>query len=383
MNYWPAGAANLPEMEMPLFDLLERMYPNGRHTADFMYGCRGFVAHHNTDIWGDTAPQDEYIPATYWVLGAAWLCLHIWEHYQFTRDLDFLRRYYYLMRESARFFEDFLIEDSRGRMIICPSVSPENSYIHPSGERGAICAGCTMDSQILRELFQAVLQAAELLGEQDTDILWQLCAKLPETEIASNGTVREWPEEYEEVEIGHRHISHLFGLYPAAQITPRQTPELALAARKTLERRLSHGGGHTGWSRAWIINFWARLLDAETAYENLRLLLQKSTLPNLFDNHPPFQIDGNFGGAAGIMEMLLQSQNGELLILPALPAAWRDGHAYGLKARGNITVDMEWKDGKLTKLTLTPGSNVDIRLIYGEVVKELALVAGVVTHAKI
>lgn len=377
MNYWPAEICNLSECHMPLFELLKTMYPKGKETAERMYGCRGFMAHHNTDIWGDCVTQDHWIPGSYWVMGAAWLCTHQWTHYQYTKDVEFLRENFPIMRDAALFFLDFMIEDD-GYLKTCPSVSPENTYILPSGERGANTAGVTMDNQIIRDLFSQCISAAEILGIDDelNAQIKEARERLVPTQIGEKGNILEWPVDYEEAEPGHRHVSHLYGLHPSEQITMDGTPELAKAARVTLERRLSHGGGHTGWSRAWIINHYAKLWDGETAYHNLKQILAKSTLTNLFDNHPPFQIDGNFGATAAIAEMLVQSTDERIVLLPALPSVWKDGHMKGLCVKGGAEIDIFWQEHKLTQAVIRAKKDIATHVRYGEAVQELTVKAG-------
>lgn len=354
MNYWPAEVMNLPELHMPLISHLKRMLPKGQKVAREMYGLDGFVAHHNTDIYGDCAPTDYWLPATIWPMGAAWLCTHIKTHYDYTGDATFLKEYLPIIKQACLFFSEYLFEYN-DKLITGPSLSPENTYLHPSGEVGHMCNGPAMDSQILYDLFGDCIEISKILGEEDelTDKLTQMRERLPKPEIGKHGNLLEWIEDYEETEVGHRHISHLYGLYPSSQFTYEETPELMRAARATLERRLSHGGGHTGWSRAWIINMWARLRDGNKAGENINALLSRSTYPNMFDMHPPFQIDGNFGGAAGVAEMLLQSQNAMITLLPALPDSWHSGRLDGFMARGGVRVYAEWEDNKLLSATLT------------------------------
>ena len=343
MNYWPCETLDLPECHLPLFDLLERMKPRGEEVAQKMYGMRGFVAHHNTDIWADCAPQDTCLSSTYWVLGAAWLSLHVWEHYKYTGDIDFLRKHFDTMLQAAIFIVDYSMIDN-GYLVLSPTISPENEYELPNGEKGCVCKGASMDDQIIRELFEAVLSAEDILktGSPEIEEIRRNLSLIKPVTVGPDGRIMEWHEDLKETDPGHRHISHLFGLFPGTSI---KGEELFNAASKTLETRLASGGGHTGWSRAWIINLYASMGNGDEAYKHIRLLMEKSLLPNLFDNHPPFQIDGNFGLVSGIIRMILGREGEDL---PALPKEWSCGSVRGFKIPGGKKIDIKWEDYKVT-----------------------------------
>lgn len=369
MNYWIAERANLGDLHEPLFDLIDSTTGPGSVTAKDYYKADGYVVHHNTDIWGDAVPIDG-LGGGIWPMGAAWLSLHLWDHYDYSGDRHFLAtRAYPRLRQVTQFLLGYLVESPDGHLVTGPSCSPENAYVLPDGTTGNLCMGPTMDIAITRAVFTRTIQAATLLN-LDAELRAKAQAalkRLPPYKIAKGGYLQEWSEDYTEHEIGHRHISHLFGLFPDDQITPQHTPELAQAARVVLDRRLSHGGGSTGWSRAWIINCLARLQDGEAAYQNVLALLRQSTRHNLFDvcglkANSPFQIDGNLGGPTGIMEMLLQSHAGVVRFLPALPSAWPSGSFRGLRARGGLEIDLTWKSSKATQATLHAATDHTHRL---------------------
>ncbi|MCJ7579717.1 MAG: glycoside hydrolase family 95 protein [Candidatus Aminicenantes bacterium] len=392
MNYWPAEVCNLSEMHSPLLQFIGRLAETGAVTAETFFGSRGWCCNHNTDIWAMTNPVGDFGQGhpvwANWPLAGAWFCFHLWDHYDFNRDEEWLKDYAYpLMKGAALFFLDWLVEGPDGYLVTAPATSPENLYQTPEGYRGAVSIGTTSDLALIRGLFNKVCQSADIL-HIDPDFqktIQESLSRLYPYQIGEKGNLQEWYYDWEDADPKHRHMSHLIGLFPDNQISPFTNPDLAEACRRTLELR---GDGGTGWSKAWKINLWARLLDGNFAYQMLQTHLNYvdpspetqysggGTYPNLFDAHPPFQIDGNFGGTAGIAEMLLQSHNGEIHLLPALPDSWSTGRIYGLRARGGYTVDQKWKDGKLLKATIYPDFSGEVTIRYKDKIKTLVVKSG-------
>ena len=376
MNYWLADVTNLSECHKPLFDFSDRLIERGKILAKEQYGFNGTVAHQTTDLWAAPWMRAEKPYWGSWIHGGGWLVQHYWEHYRFTQDTTFLKeRAYPALKAYAEFYSDWLVLDARdSTWVSVPETSPENSYLATDGKPAAVSYGNAMAHQIIGEVFDNTIETASILKIED-DFIKKIKEKRENLhsgiKIGSNGRLMEWDREYEEPEKGHRHISHLYALHPGDDITS-ENPELFEAAKKTIQYRLDHGGAGPGWSRAWIINFFTRLQDKEAVQENIDLFMQRSIYGNLLDIHPPFQIDGNFGFTAGVAESLLQSHEGFLRILPALPTKWKEGSIKGLKARGNILVDILWKEGKLVQLTLKSATTKTLKVKYAEVEKEIA-----------
>ena len=381
MNYWPAEVTNLSELTDPLFDFTERLLERGRATASEQYNMRGTMAHHATDLWAPAWMRAAQPYWGAWTGGGAWLGRHLWEHYLYSNDEAFLRdRAYPLLHDLALFYVDWLVEyPDDGKLVSSPSTSPENSFIAPDGKSAATTMGAAIDQQLIAEVFTNTLVAADVLGIDDPtieEIRSSLANLRSGTVVGADGRLLEWDKPFEEAEPGHRHMSHVYAFHPGNRITRDGTPELYDAVKKTLQYRLDHGGAGTGWSRAWLINMSARLGSGADVENNIDLFLQKSVVENLFDMHPPFQIDGNFGFTAGVAEALLQSHAGFIELLPALPESWPDGRIRGLKARGNVTIDMDWKDGDLTDAWATSADGGEFRFRYRGREEVVRLVAG-------
>lgn len=384
MNYWPAEVTNLSECHMPLFGLIEEIAEKGKSIAHDMYGLDGWAIHHNISIWREGYPSDGFVYWFFWNMSGPWLCQHIWEHYLYTLDKSFLQKYYPILKGSATFFSNWLVENAQNELVTPLSTSPENAFVMPDNTPASVCEGSTMDLAIVRSIFHTTAKAADVLGI-DADfqqVLHEKAERLKKYQIGSHGQLLEWDKEYIESEPQHRHVSHLFGLYPGNEITPN-IPDVYQAARQTMTDR---GNKTTGWSMAWKISLWARLLDAANAYDALSNLMNyidptmkaenRGGLYRNLLNALPFQIDGNFGATAGIAEMLLQSHNEKIHLLPALPKAWKDGNIKGLKARGGFTVDMTWRKGKLQEVTITSSSARNTIVRYKNQEKNISFTAG-------
>lgn len=365
MNYWPAEVTNLPEMHMPYFDLIESLVGPGTRTAQIMYQNRGWVVHPITNVWGYTSPGERASWGMHTGAGA-WVCQHMMEHYRFTGDEEFLERMYPVIKGSVEYYLDWLVEDPEtGKLVSGPAVSPENSFIAPDGSKCQISMGPTHDQQVISQLFNDFIEASKILGKEDEiSEVSSARERLLGNKIGSDGRLMEWAHEFPEAEPGHRHISHMFAVHPGGQINMEETPELAAAAKKSLDYRIANGGGHTGWSAAWLISQYARLNEPENALNSLNTVLRKSTSPNMFGQHPPFQMDANFGTTAGIAEMLIQSHAGIIHLLPALPEEWKTGRIKGLKARGGLEIDIEWENGGLVGAKILSPKGCSIRIKY-------------------
>lgn len=379
MNYWPAESGNLSETSVVLSKFMQALMVPGKVTAREMYGAKGWTIHHLTDVFGRTGVADGVWGIT--PMDGPWMTFPVYEHFEYTQDTAFLRKIAYpMIRGSVQFVLDFLVRSPQGYLVTNPSHSPENSFFVPNTnhqQKSQLTYAPTVDAHIIHELFNHFLQAAKIL-KTDPEIVKKVLytqTQLPPLKVAPNGTLEEWIENYDEVDPGHRHMSHLLGLYPLHLITPKDTAFYE-AAQKTLARRLANGGGHVGWSKAWIVGLYARLQNGEKAWENLNDLLRKSTMPNLFDNYPPFQIDANFGGAAAILEMLVQSQDREIQLLPSLPQQWPDGSLHGIRLKGAATMDIDWKNGKLVSATILSDKKGTYQISYKQKTTTIAVEAG-------